>query len=76
MRDSIKYSNNVLLIITQGYSFMKLQSLLEQKNFANKPAILANQTFKYIIDFKIVNKLQKLNISKNMKSLPCLHWSI
>jgi len=55
---------------------MKLQSLLEQKNFANKPAILANQTFKYIIDFKIVNKLQKLNISKNMKSLPCLHWSI
>jgi hypothetical protein len=35
---------------------MKLQSFLEQNNFAKKIAILANQTFRYIIDFKIVNK--------------------
>jgi hypothetical protein len=53
---STRYFNYVLLIITQGYNFAKLQSCLKQNNFASKLAISTNQTFKDIIDLKIANK--------------------
>ncbi len=55
---------------------MKHQSFLEQKAFVNKLVILANQTFRYIIDLKIANKSQKTEYEKNMKKLPCFHWNI
>ncbi len=51
-RDLTKYSNQFLPIITQGYSFKKLQSFLEQNDFASKLVILENQTFRYIIELK------------------------
>jgi hypothetical protein len=61
-KDSAKYSNCVLPTITQGYNFTKLQSFLEQNNFANKLAISTNQTFRYITDLQTKHKI--LNISK------------
>ncbi len=45
-RDLTKYSNCVLLIITQGYNFVKLQNCLQQNDFANKLEISANETFR------------------------------
>jgi len=55
-RDLTRYFNYVLLIITQGYNFTKLQSFLKQNNLASKLAISTNQTFKDLIDLKIANK--------------------
>jgi hypothetical protein len=43
---------------------MKHQSFLEQNAFVNKLVILANQTFRYIIDLKIANKAQKTEYEK------------
>lgn len=59
-RDLTKYSNHFLPTITQGYGFKKLQSFLEQNEFASKLVILKNQTFRYIIELKITNKAQKI----------------
>jgi hypothetical protein len=72
-KDSTKYFNCVLPTITQGYNFTKLQSLLEQNNFTNKPAISTNQTFRYIINLQIANKAQFFEYFKKMKKLPSLH---
>jgi len=58
-KDLTKYSNCVLPTIKQGYNFMKVQNLLEQNDFASKVVISTNQTFKYIIDFKIIGKKHK-----------------
>jgi len=58
-KDLTKHSNCVLPIIKQGYNFMKLQNLLEQNDFASKLVISTNQTFKYIIDLKIIRKKHK-----------------
>lgn len=55
-RDLTKYSNHFLPTITQGYNFKKLQSFLEQNDFASKLVILKNQTFRYIIELKITRK--------------------
>ncbi len=67
-RDLTKYSNHFLPTIKQGYSFKKLQSFLEQNDFASKLVILENQTFRYIIELKITNKAQKFEKeSKNEK---------
>ncbi len=55
-RDLIKYSNCVLLIITRGYSFIKLQNYLEQNDFANILAISTNETFRCKIHLKTKHK--------------------
>jgi hypothetical protein len=52
-KELTKYFNCVLSITKQGYNFVKLQNLSEQNDFVSKLVILANQTFKYIIDLKI-----------------------
>ncbi len=64
-RDLTKYSNCVLLIITRGYSFMKLQNYLEQNDFANKLAISTNETFRCKIHLKTKHK--KIHICSNEK---------
>jgi len=58
----VRYFNYVLLAITQGYTYIKEQSFLEQNGFVNKLTISTNQTFRYIIDLKIAKKEKKLNI--------------
>ncbi len=55
-KDLTKYSNCVLLIITQGYNFVKLQNYLEQNDFANKLEILATETFRCKIHLKTTHK--------------------
>jgi hypothetical protein len=37
---------------------------LEQNDFANKPTMLTNQTFRYIIDLKIAKKVEKIEYLK------------
>jgi hypothetical protein len=61
-KDLAKYYNSVLPSITQGYDFTKLQSFLEQNNFASKPTISTNETFIYIMILKLQTKHKYLNI--------------